>query len=84
MSEMGEAIVRGHYNPDGSIQDVEMVRADDLIAVSPELLKDHDERWMRVDGDRLVLCGEAFYVATGKDDGWGNPTYRRVRNEGDL
>lgn len=61
---------------------VEVVQADERIAVSPELLADHDERWMRVDGDRMTVCG-LHYLATGETY-YGCPVYRRVMNEGDL
>lgn len=76
MTEVGDLIARRVGDR------VEVVQADEVIVVSPELLADHDERWMRVDGDRLTVCG-LHYRATGETY-YGNPVYRRVMNEGDL
>jgi hypothetical protein len=58
-------------------------KADRLIAVSRELLSDHDPSLMHVDGERLTLLGDYRYLATG-DTHYGHPVYRRVMNEGDL
>lgn len=82
-SDYGDATVQTYSDPDGRVIDVRLVDVAPRVAVSRELLDNHDPRWMRVDGDRLVACG-FFFLDTGEVTPGGDPIFRRIDNEGDL
>ena len=61
---IGDLEVKSHYDADGNVERVEVLRADDVILVSGILLREHVER-VKVHGDQFTVAGEHTYRIVG-------------------